>query len=160
MSHAVQGHPRRTGHSGELWQNVVHWRREWQTTPAFAGRTPCAVWKGKKIWHWKMSTPRSEGVQFSTGEEQRVITNSSRKNEAAGPKRKWRSVVDASASVEQTPQEIVKDGASGVLQSLESQNGITVMKSQTSHWMTTTNCVPIKVCLQKRVMDLISPSEL
>ena len=32
--------------------------------------------------------PRSEGVQFSTGEEQRVITNSSRKNEVAGPKRK------------------------------------------------------------------------
>ena len=30
--------------------------------------------------------PRSEGVQFSTGEEQRVITNSCRKNEVAGPK--------------------------------------------------------------------------
>ena len=29
MSHAVWGHPRWTGHGGELWQNVVHWRREW-----------------------------------------------------------------------------------------------------------------------------------
>ena len=28
-----QGHPRWTGHSGEFWQNVVHRRREWQTTP-------------------------------------------------------------------------------------------------------------------------------
>ena len=31
---------------------------------------------------------RSEGIQHPTGEEQRVITNSSRKNEAAGPKQK------------------------------------------------------------------------
>ena len=39
MSHAVKGHPRRTGHDGEFWQNVVHWRREWQTTSVFL-RTP------------------------------------------------------------------------------------------------------------------------
>ena len=32
--------------------------------------------------------PRSEGIQYVTGEEQRIITNSSRKNEAAGPKQK------------------------------------------------------------------------
>ena len=32
--------------------------------------------------------PRSEGVQYATGEEQRAITNSSRMNEAVGPKRK------------------------------------------------------------------------
>ena len=30
--------------------------------------------------------PRSEGVQYDTGEEQRAIANSSGKNEAAGPK--------------------------------------------------------------------------
>ena len=28
-----------------------------------ARRTPWAVWKGKKIWHLKMSSPRSESVQ-------------------------------------------------------------------------------------------------
>ena len=35
--------------------------------------------------------PRSEGVQYATGEEGRAInnTNSSRKNEAAGPKQKF-----------------------------------------------------------------------
>ena len=38
---------------------------------------------------------RSEGVQYSTGEEQRTITNSSRKNEEDGPK--WKhSVVNVS----------------------------------------------------------------
>ena len=34
LSHAVWGHPR-VGHDGEVWQNVVHWRREWQTTSVF-----------------------------------------------------------------------------------------------------------------------------
>ena len=35
-----------------------------------------------------------EGVQYATGEKQRATTNSSRKNEAAGPKQKQHSVVD------------------------------------------------------------------
>ena len=34
-----------------------------------------------------------EGVQYPTGEEQRAISNSSWKNEAAGPKWKQHSVV-------------------------------------------------------------------
>ena len=42
-------------------------------------------------------TPRSEGVQYVTGDEQKAITNSSRKNEAAGPKEKGSSVVGVSA---------------------------------------------------------------
>ena len=32
LGHALWGHQRWTGHGGEFWQNVVHWRREWQTT--------------------------------------------------------------------------------------------------------------------------------
>ena len=35
----------------------------------------------------------SEGAQYATGEEQRAITNRSRKNEVAGPKRKRHSLV-------------------------------------------------------------------
>ena len=31
---------------------------------------------------------RSVGVQYATGEEPRAVTNSSRKNEAAGPEQK------------------------------------------------------------------------
>ena len=54
-----------------------------------AARTPCSVWKVQKIWHQKMSHPSSEGVQYATGEEQRAITNNSRKNEVAAPKWKW-----------------------------------------------------------------------
>ena len=40
--------------------------------------------------------PRWEGVQYATGKEQRIITNSSRKNGAAGTKQKQHSVVDMS----------------------------------------------------------------
>ena len=49
-------------------------------------RTPWTVWKGKKLWHRKMSSPRSE-------EEQR---NSSRKKEETEPKQKRHPLVDMS----------------------------------------------------------------
>ena len=38
-------------------------------------------------------SPRLEGVKYATGEEQRAITNSSRKNEKAGSKWNQCSVV-------------------------------------------------------------------
>ena len=40
LSHDVCGHPGRAGHGEEVWQNVVHWRREWQTTLVFLPREP------------------------------------------------------------------------------------------------------------------------
>ena len=43
-----------------------------------------------------MSRPQEEGAQYATGKEQRAVTNSSRKNEVAGPKQKQCSVVDVS----------------------------------------------------------------
>ena len=42
------GHPRQTGHGGEVWQKVVHWRREWQTTLAFLPREPMNSMKSQK----------------------------------------------------------------------------------------------------------------
>ena len=47
--------------------------------------------------------PRLEFVQYVTGEEWRAITNSSRKNEAAGPKWKRCSVVDVSGEETKVP---------------------------------------------------------
>ena len=40
--------------------------------------------------------PRSVGVQYATGEEQRAVANSSRKNDVAGPKQEQHSAVDVS----------------------------------------------------------------
>ena len=42
--------------------------------------------KRQKDMTLKDEPPRSEGVQYATGKEQRTTTNSSRKNEASGPK--------------------------------------------------------------------------
>ena len=50
-------------------------------------------WKDMTL---KEEVPRSKGAQHATVEEGRTITNSSRKKEAAGPKSKWRSVVEVS----------------------------------------------------------------
>ena len=50
----------------------------------------------KEIWHWKMGPPTSGGVQCATWEEERAMTNSSRKNGVAGPKEKQRPVVAVS----------------------------------------------------------------
>ena len=81
--------------------SMTHHGREWQTAPVFLLRTPWTVWKGKKIWCQKMSPHRSEGIQHAPGEKQRAITNSSRKNEEAGSKRKWRWVADVSGGESQ-----------------------------------------------------------
>ena len=51
--------------------------------------------------------PRLEGVQYATKEEQRVITNSSRKNEVAGSKRKWQSVVDRSGGDNKSDEQYI-----------------------------------------------------
>ena len=40
--------------------------------------------------------PRLEGIQYANREEQRAITNSSRKNKVVGSKRKRHSVMDVS----------------------------------------------------------------
>ena len=44
----------------------------------------------------KDEPPRSEGVQFATAEEWKIITNSSRKNEEMEPKQKQHPAVDVS----------------------------------------------------------------
>ena len=59
-------------------------------------RNPWIAWKGKKIWHRKMSPPGWKVSNMLLEKNWRTITNSSRKKEAAGLKRKWCSVVDVS----------------------------------------------------------------
>ena len=44
--------------------------------------------KRQKYMTLEDELPRLEGVQYTTEEEQRAITSSSRKNEVAGPKQK------------------------------------------------------------------------
>ena len=60
-----------------------------------AWRTSWTAWKGKiyEAWRW---APRLEGIQYATRVEHKAITNSSRKNEVAGPKWKWCLAVNVS----------------------------------------------------------------
>ena len=58
LSHAVWGHPRRTGHGGGVWQNVVHWRREWQTTSGFLPWEPHEQYEKPKRQDTERWTPQ------------------------------------------------------------------------------------------------------
>ena len=91
LSHAVWGHPKRTGHGGEVWQNVVHWRREWQTTSVFMPWEPHEAYERQNDRLLTEELPRSEDVQYATGDQWR---NNSRKNEGMEPKQKQYPVVD------------------------------------------------------------------
>ena len=91
MSHAMPGHPRQIGHSGEFWQNMVCWRRKWQPTPVLLPWEPHEQYEKAKHMTLKDEPPRLEDVQYAAGEEQMPVTNNSRKNEAAGPK--WMCLV-------------------------------------------------------------------
>ena len=76
----------------------IHWRREWQTTAVLETQEPHEQIKRQKDTTLKDEPLRLEGVQYATGEDQTTITNNFRKNAAAGPKWKRRSVVNVSGS--------------------------------------------------------------
>ena len=52
----------------------------------FAVRIQWTVWKGKKIWHQKMTPPPGQKVSNTLLGKSRGFTNSSRKNKVTGPK--------------------------------------------------------------------------
>ena len=92
---AMQGHPSWMSHSREFWQNMMHLRREWQTTLVYLPCVPHELYKMQKDMTSKDESPRSEGVKYATGEG-REITTTPRMNELTGPKQIWHSVVDVS----------------------------------------------------------------
>ena len=80
---AIYGHPKLMGHGGEFWQNVVHWRREWQPITVFLPWEPHKQYEKEKDMTLIEELPRSVGAQYVTGEEWR---NNSRKNDKMEPK--------------------------------------------------------------------------
>ena len=69
LSHALWSHPRQTGHGGKVWQNVIHWRREWQTTSAFLPWEPMNSMKRQNDRILKEELPRPVGAQYATGDQ-------------------------------------------------------------------------------------------
>ena len=79
------------GHGGGFSQNVVRWRREWQTTSVFLLENPMNSMKRQKDMTLKDELPKLVGDQYATGVEWK---NNSRKNEGMEPKQKQYPVVD------------------------------------------------------------------
>ena len=73
------------GHGGKFWENVVHWRREWQTIQYSHLENPMISMKSQKDRTLKDELPRSVGAQYATGDQWRT---NSRKNEMMEPKQK------------------------------------------------------------------------
>ena len=63
LTHAMQGHPRQTSQSREFWQNVIHWRREWQTTLAYLLWEPHELYKRTKSIYWLYVNSNNE-IEF------------------------------------------------------------------------------------------------
>ena len=91
MRPVIQGHPRQMGHDGDFWQNVVHWRREWQTTSVFLPWEPHEQYEKAKRYDIERWIPQVGRCQYATEEDWR---NNSRKNEEMEPKWKQCPVVD------------------------------------------------------------------
>ena len=77
--------------SGEIWQNVVHWRREWQTTSVFLPWEPQEQYEKAERYDTERWTPWLVGAQYATGDQWR---NNTRKNEEMESKGKQHQVVD------------------------------------------------------------------
>ena len=75
---------------------MVHWRRKWQSAPVFLPGEPQRQYEKVKGLTLEDEPHRLEGIQQATEEEQRAITNSSRKNEVAGQKQKRHLAMDVS----------------------------------------------------------------
>ena len=75
---------------------MVSPRREWQSNSVFLPEKPYGQYEKEKKYKYiciyiymtlEDEALRSEAIQYAIREEQREITNSFRKNEAAGPRR-------------------------------------------------------------------------
>ena len=91
LSHAMWGHPRWTGHAGEVWQNVVHWRRDGKPLQYTCLENPMNSmrWQNDRIQIEEL--PRLVGAQYAAWDQWR---NNSKKNEGMEPKQKQYPVVD------------------------------------------------------------------
>ena len=78
LSHAMWGHSRRAAHGGEVWQNVVHWRRNGKSLQYSCLENPMNSTKRQNDRILKEELPRSVGAKYATGDQWR---NNFRKNE-------------------------------------------------------------------------------
>ena len=96
----MQGHLRWMGHSEEFWQKESTRRGNGNHSNLLPRKSHVQNEKAKNVT-LEGELPQVRRYPVSIGEEQRAITNRFRKNEAAGPKCKWCSVVNVSCGESQ-----------------------------------------------------------
>ena len=97
MSQSMQGHPRAqviVKSSDKMWSTREGNGNSFQYS--CLENLMDSMKRQKDITSEEEPSLRLEGIQYATGEEQRAITKSPSKNEAAEPKQKQLSVLDVS----------------------------------------------------------------
>ena len=79
------------GHGGEFWQNLVHWRREWQTATVSLPWEPHEQHEKAKIYDTERRTPQIGRCPICCW---RRVEKQLQKNEDTEPKQKQRPVLD------------------------------------------------------------------
>ena len=89
--------PLRTmGPGGGFWQNRLHWRREWQTTPVFVPQEPREQYEKAKTVTPEDEAPRSESIRMTLRKSREIAPERMKR---LGHKWKWRSAVAVSGGV-------------------------------------------------------------
>ena len=83
------------GLGGEFWQNVVHRKKEWQTTSVLLPWEPHEQYEKTKIRDTEIWTPQVVGAQYASGAQWR---NNLRKKEEMEPKQKQHPAVDVTGN--------------------------------------------------------------
>ena len=91
LSHAMWGHPRWTGHGGEVWRMWCNGEGNGKPFQYSCLESPMNSMKRQKDRTLKDELPRSVGAQYKSGDQWR---NNSRKNEGMEPKQKEYPAVD------------------------------------------------------------------
>ena len=85
MNHAVQGQLREMCHGAEFWQNMFHWRREWQSASVFLPWELHEQYEKAKHNKMKQNTERWTAkpvdAQYTTGEKWRNISGKNEETE-------------------------------------------------------------------------------
>ena len=91
LSHAMWGHPRQTGHGGEVYRMWSPGEGKGKPLQYSCLENPKNSMKRQNDRTLKEDLPRSVSAQYATGDQWR---NNSRKNEGMEPKQKQHPVVD------------------------------------------------------------------
>ena len=94
MNHAMQGHSRWMGHSGEFWENMVHWRMEWQAISIFLPWEPHEQYEKAKRYDTEKWTSQVGRCPICYWRRQQ--RNNSSRNEEVEPQQKRHQIVDVS----------------------------------------------------------------